>query len=146
MKKLLSLIIVISISTSSYSQTISLNGEFAINTISEMQNSGFKVKESGKYHLGANFDFTSNKSSMVIYINNERASTQFYGISGKNVSDGGKTVNIDLINEDAQPMKFKISLMSRGRYIAMFPWMPSKSVGLMLIVLTEDDKRILGIN
>ena len=42
-------------------------------------------------------------------------------------------------------MKFKITVLG-DRYMAMFPWMPGESVGMMFVNLTRDDKLIIGIN
>lgn len=145
MKKILSLVIVILMSTSLYSQTISLNGEFVISDVKALQRGEMKIIDSGKYYLASNFDFRSKTCNMSININSKNTPIQYYSIAGKNVTDGGNTVNIDLLNNENQPMKFKITVLG-DRYMAMFPWMPGESVGMMFVNLTRDDKLIIGIN
>ncbi len=114
---------------------------------------GQSVMASGQAYIGSGNDLANAKKSenyVIVTIKPQSKTVGFsvngnvqnYRIVSSNLTNGGKTLKYMLSGE----MAMTTSLMSKIDII-VFPWDPSNAtVGFIKVKLTDDDKRLLGLN
>lgn len=120
------------ISLSFYGQSVMASGSIYVGPASAPQNAV----------LSENFAVVTinlNNKNVRLSINNNASN---YRIESSNLTDGGKTLKYNL----SGGLKMTTALLTNIDII-MFPWDPSNSsVGFIKVNLTDDDKRLLGLN